>query len=206
MAAMKVPPWHRCRATRLQSPCVSGLLVFRLMGSRKIGRWKYINHQPTIIHHHPSSILVIIISNYQSWIVIIIIIIIIHHHHHHRLLPEITFVLWPQLINPLSSPYQCKFSNNHHWQRFPLPCPNSDARRIRWKIQELAWSFSEVRYAHHGVFHTLLRGLQVAGWLVARNYRFWKHPNKNHTVWWSCNLYLSLTDVEFWGAQLSVNM
>lgn len=66
MAARKVPPWHRCRATRLQSPCVSGLLVFRLMGSRKIGRWKYINHQPTII--------VIIISNYQSWIVIIIII------------------------------------------------------------------------------------------------------------------------------------
>ena len=49
------------------------------------------------------------------------------------------------------------------------------------KIKELAWSFSEVRYAHHGVFHTLLRGLQVAGWLVARNYTFWKHPNKNHT-------------------------
>ena len=82
-----------------------------------------------------------------------------------------TFVLWPQLMQ----------ENDHHWQRFPLPCPNSDARRSRWKIQELAWSFSEVRYAHHGVFHTLLRGLQVAGWLVARKYRFWKHPNKNHT-------------------------
>ena len=159
MAARKVPSWHRCRATRLQSPCVSGLLVFRLMGSRMIGRWKYINQQSSIIIHHPFS------SSSSSVII---------NHESLSSSPtasrKSTFVLWPQLMK----------ENDHHWQPFPLPCPNS-ARRSRWKIQELAWSFSEVRYAHHGVFHTLLRGLQVAGWLVARNYRFWKHPNKNHT-------------------------
>ena len=179
--AMKVPPWHHCRATRLQSPCVSGLLVFRLMGSRMIGRWKYINHQPTIIHHHPSSILVIIISNYQSWIVIVI-----------------TDCFQKKYVCSMTPTDERERPSLTTWQPFPLPCPNS-ARRSRWKIQELAWSFSEVRYAHHGVFHTLLRGLQVAGWLVTRNYSFSKHPNKNHTMWWSCNLYLSLTDVEFLG-------
>ena len=35
-----------------------------------------------------------------------------------------------------------------------------DERTQRSFCEELAWSFSEVRYAHQGVFATLLRGLE----------------------------------------------
>ena len=117
-----------------------------------------INEQSSIIIHHP-------FSSSSS-------LLIMNRHHHHRLLPEKVRL----------------FYDPNWWKRttiignvFHSPVPTLMPRRSRWKIQELAWSFSEVRYAHHGVFHTLLRGLQVSGWLVARNYRFWKHPNKNHT-------------------------
>ena len=49
------------------------------------------------------------------------------------------------------------------------------------RTQELAWSFSEVRYAHQGVFQTLLRGWVKAVKLLGRV--FGSSFQKTEQVW-----------------------